>query len=329
MKGGDLQRAAILMQHVAKFERVELPKLTRHQVCNPSILIDSGRILVAYRGVNYDLRNGNYRAYYCGERVKYSDTQNYLAELDMGLNLTQASFLEDRHIRAHDLALMGLQDLRLFKWQGHVFAVAAAAGLIANANGRDALKIFTMVLLEVRGGILRLHRYLPRRQFHEKNWMPWVKNGELNFVYAGNPCEIVQLSEEGEIHTVKINPAMDLDLSGGSCVMRILGRYVGILHRKQALYVPNPHTGSTSVKFVYTHVVAIFDDDFSLISMGGEFSFEGQNVEFCSGVAFHDNMIVLSYGVCDSAAVILRLDALEFFKFAGVDLCIFNLRVGV
>lgn len=320
-----MQKTAILTSEVTRHERVLLPKVTRHHVCNPSILVDGDRILAAYRGVNYDLRTGNYHPRYCGERVKYSDTQNYLAELDMGLKLQRVSFLEDRHIRTHDLALMGVQDLRLFHWQGRMFATGSAAGLMSVAAGGGTVKAFTMALLEMKGNFLQLHAFLARRKLHEKNWMPWIKEGELNFVYSSNPCEIIKLSDTGTIETVKIHNRSQGDLFGGTCVLWFMGYYIGILHRKQVIHAPDIGTGHSTVRSVYTHVAMVFDDNFSIVAVGREFSFEGQDVEFCSGLAFHEQKIILSYGVCDSAAVILRLNALEFIEFSGIDRRLFRI----
>jgi len=115
-----------------------------------------------------------------------------------------------------------------------------------------------------------------------------------------------------------MHPKSEGDLFGSSCVIRVMERYVGIFHRKQISRVADIKSGRMNVRFRYSHIAIIFDDDLSILDVSREFSFEGQDVEFCSGLAFHDQKIILSYGIWDNHAVILRVGALEFFKLIGI-----------
>ena len=81
--------------------------------------------------------------------------------------------------------------------------------------------------------------------------------------------------------------------------------FIGIVHTKNV----------TKESMIYRHRVVVASRDFTALRVSQDFSFEGEDVEFCAGLAIKNGNIYFSYGVFDEAAVILRMPsdrALEF-----------------
>lgn len=289
----------------AGYRRVTLPKLSAHNVCNPSLIVEGGDLLVVYKGINYALREAGYNGTYGGIPVPFSDSQNYRAVLSRDLDLLWHGFVEDRHVRAHKLALNGIQDLRLFEWQGKRFCAGAAITHRPDPDGRSYGKFTRILIGELVEGTLAARWFLPARRGYEKNWMPWVKDGELFMVYAPDPYEILHIRDNHA--TVSFGPQVIPELagqSGGSCVIPLGDRFLSVVHRK---YPGDLHEGADDQTLLrYTHSIVIHGRDFEVLAVSPEFTFEGERVEFCCGVAIDGDSMFFSYGVWDQAAVVVK-----------------------
>ena len=108
----------ILLKSGIEFKRLELPKLTNHSPCNPSIIVRGDGLLCVYRGCNYFLRQHGYSKFYGSWTSPLTDSQNYIAEVSDDLECRRADLIEDRHSRARNDCLDGILDLRIFAWRG-------------------------------------------------------------------------------------------------------------------------------------------------------------------------------------------------------------------
>ena len=306
----------------ASRSRVALPQLTAHSACNPSVISWQGKLLAVYKGINYKLRKGGYQGWYGGFSVPFSDSQNYLAVLSEDLEIESTSFIEDRHIRANSYAYNGIQDLRLFSWNGNLLCAGAAITHKPEPELGGFRKIYRILLCELKGGTLRPLLLLPGGQDYEKNWMPWVRNGELRLIYAQDPYSIVKV--ERNAITEQIFPQARPELagqSGGSCVIPFGDKFISVIHRKYPGVLNNPAEGEALV--AYTHSLVIYSADFDVLAVSPEFTFEGERVEFCCGIAIVGESVIFSYGVWDEEAVLLKLplravlDRLGLGAFSG------------
>lgn len=286
--------------------RAELPRLSGHSVCNPSIISHRGELLAVYKGVNYRLRETGYRGWYGGFAVRFSDSQNYMAVLSDDLAVKQVSFLEDRHIRAKSYALNGIQDLRLFELDGKLCAAGVAITHLPTPDGKSLQKMQRILLCELSRGALIPTSLMPARQVYEKNWMPWVNEGQLHLVYAQDPYEVLKV-ENGKI-SASLNPESRPELSGqsgGSCVIPFGDRFIGVIHRKRN--GPIHDDGSGRPLLSYTHGLVIYSRNFDVLAVSPDFTFEGERVEFCCGMAIIGESVIFSYGVWDEQAILLKL----------------------
>jgi hypothetical protein len=284
-----------------KHKRVELPKITRHNPCNPSIIAVPGGYECTVRGVNYDLEKekGAYNFFYGSFDVPFADTQNYYAKLDNDLNLLSCRFIEDRHIRANDWAVDGVEDLRLFWWKDMKW-------VIGNALHHPSVST-RMLLARLDGSLLNdwMTFDSPKGSHMEKNWMPWVRGESLCFVYK--PDNMVFYPDgEGLITTDPFHHENLENDSGGSCITEHEGRFWAITH--------------TRTNFSYHHRLVEYDGfEDRVIQSSREFKLEGAPVEFCAGIAFKYGQITLSYGVMDKKAVITQFNFDELLEALGME----------
>lgn len=296
-----------LLKSGIEFKRLELPKLTNHSPCNPSIMVRDDRLLCLYRGCNYRLRQHGYSKFYGSWTLPMSDSQNYVAEVSDDLECLRADLVEDRHSRARNDCLDGIIDLRIFAWRGEIFAAGAGCNYRSYLEKKTPLPNHTMVLGKLSNNKLDIITAFNSGRPTEKNWMPWVMGDELYFVYSSDP--LVILHYDGQKNSLKdVSGKADGRLShcrGGSNMIPFGDNFLGIVHTKNV----------TDGKLIYRHRAVVASRDFAALKVSQDFSFENENIEFCAGLAIKNDNVYFSYGVFDEAAVILKMPldkAMEF-----------------
>lgn len=326
--------------------RTTLPRLSAHYACNPSIVYTDGKFLAVYKGINFNLKLDGYLAKYAGVYFEYSDSQNYFALLDKDLKILSAGFVEDRHIRSDPRAWQGIQDLRLFYYGGKMRCMGAAITHETDPKTLAEIRVERMILCELNGHCLENAFYLPSRQRREKNWMPWVAKGDLYCIYKQDPFEVLQI-KDGKIEKSILpngHPGL-IGQSGGSGVIPWNDKFISIIHQRFEGEVIEPVEGKGKTirslakgalrkilparlqKFLpktpidrlcYTHSVVVYSQNFDVLFVSNPFTFEGQRVEFCTGIQYVDGAFVISYGVWDQEAVLLQVEASSFLEAVGL-----------
>lgn len=284
----------ILTTSGIKHKRLELPMLTRYNVCNPSVIATNNGFECTVRGLNYDLEKSNceYIFYYGSYSVPFPDTQNYYAKVDEDLNILEYWFLEDRHLRTNIYSLDGIEDLRLFSWKGQNYTIGNAI------NYPSSCASTTLMMLD--GNVLKLEAIFnsPTKAKTEKNWMPFVQGDTLCFLYTPNG-QMLTYKEELSLSNIEADNDLH-NWSGSSCVMEYNGKYYAIIHKR--------------VKSQYTHRLVEYDLEGKLLWQSKDFNFETFGVEFCAGMAFKGEDVVISYGVMDKQAILLKMNFNEFIE---------------
>lgn len=288
-----------LLKSGIEFKRLELPKLTNYSPCNPSIIVRDDGLLCLYRGCNYFLRQQGYKKFYGSWTLPMTDSQNYIADVSDDLECLRADLIEDRHSRARNDCLDGILDLRVFAWRGEIFAAGAGCNYRSYLEKKTPFPNHTMVLGKLSNNKLDIVTAFNSGRPTEKNWMPWVMEDELYFVYSPEP--LIILSYDRQRNSLKdVSGKKDGRLSGcrgGSNMIPFGDNFIGIVHTKNV----------TNGKLIYRHRVVVASRDFAALRVSQDFSFEGEDVEFCAGLAIKNANIYFSYGVFDEAAVILRM----------------------
>ena len=276
-----------------------LPKLTRHNPLNPSFVVDGGRLIIIHRACNYALRKTGYKTFYGSWTSEVTDTQNFISETDLDLKLHYCDFLEDRHVRRFDVALDGVQDLKVFRWRNGLFATGSGCNSASYLRKETPTRTSTMMLFAVKGRRLNLIAVLPRFGAQEKNWMPWVVDSELFFVHRPSPFKLYHF----DLGRKKLTPVasdgntcFEPGTSGSSCIVPLGNRFAGMTHVKKG-------RGEAAV---YQHRLFVIDRRTQVTRLSEPFTFEGETIEYGSGLAFNAENVYLGYGAYDERAVVLR-----------------------
>ena len=264
---------------------------------NPSIARDGDGYRMTIRTCNYDIERGAMHA----DGVIH--TVNYLASLDAALAITTLSPIVDRATaRRYTHRVRGFEDLRLFEFHGQWYAVATTYELNPAVRRQIAL-------LSLEGADIVDAKALPSPQpgRHEKNWMPFVVEGELCFVYTCSPTIILACDvQTGQARVVseRPGPAVAQEFRGGS-----QGIWLG---RGGWLFVVH-EVDMTSSVLQYLHRFVRLDEDFGVAAVSPPFTFADQRTEFCAGMALNRerDQLVLTFGVGDAAAGMVVLPISE------------------
>ena len=258
---------------------------------NPTIAADGDGFRMIVRTSNYRLVNGVYHPVGNDSVIR---TLNYLVELDGSLELREVSPLVDTDggPPRYPSWVEGWEDLRLTQTGGRWLALAAA-------RDRNADAVCEIALLGLEANQIDDVRMLPGPEpgRHEKNWMPFVAGDELRIVYSTAPTVVFrcdpasgQLQRLSE-HSVEAELP---ELRGGSQGVPVPGGHMFVVHEA--------HWHGPGRR--YHHRFVLIDDDHRLAGLSRPFTFTGNAIELCAGLASRGNDLVLTFGVGDRAAAI-------------------------
>lgn len=286
-------------------------------LCNPSVYIDNGKVLVNIRHVEYNLYHAEFGqkfqsrwgplTYMHPEDDLTLRTVNYLAELDS--NDYSMKWVHRIDTSALDQPprweFIGLEDGRLFRWNDKLYICGVRRDTTPNGQGRMEFSE-----LEVGEGYVKevsRHRIEPPNDpnsYCEKNWMP-VIDQPFTFVKWSNPTEVVKVNLESlssEVlyaSTNKFN--LPRDLRGSSHVISVGEYYVAITHEVDFWYNENKAKDSQ-----YYHRFIVWDKEWNFIRYTKPFKFMDGYVEFCTGLALHGDNFLITFGFQDNAAYMLK-----------------------
>jgi len=309
-------------------------------LCNVSVYLDeNGDLLANIRHVHYTLYHSEFnQKFYCKWGVlAYLNpeddltltTGNYLCKLDRETH----EILEFKNVDTskHDIkpiwSFVGLEDARVFRWEGKLYICGVRRDVYDNGQGR-------MELCEVdwtEESIIEKTRERiqhPSQNYLEKNWMP-ILDMPYHFLKWTNPLEIVKVNldkkgkekvQEGILNTVECETViakdnyvkLPWDLRGGSQIVKIDGLYTCITHEVDFFH----HEGKYKDAFYY-HRFVMWDEDWNLVKVSKQFQYMGTRIEFTCGLALDGDDLLITFGYQDNAAFILKwpkhlLDRLEW-----------------
>jgi hypothetical protein len=218
---------------------------------------------------------------------------NYLVGLDEGLAVRTIEPLQDgaEHPRRYPSPIEGYEDCRLIDVGGRWFASATACQF----NPIDRREV---VLLELDGPIITAVHPLrgPQPGRHEKNWMPFVRDGALHFLYTCGPTVVLRCdTSSGRTELVGEAEAFPEALSfrGGSQGAPLAGGgWLFVAHEVDRHRRPNR----------YFHRFVRLSPDLVIDGVSEPFTFTSDLVEFCAGLVVSGDEVILSFGVSDAAA---------------------------
>ncbi|MGA1092090.1 MAG: hypothetical protein ACO3V1_09855 [Candidatus Nanopelagicales bacterium] len=278
-----------------RFVRLEVPCFPMLP-CNPSVAVGpGGELRCLVRAVNYELGEED-GIWFRGDPAP--NTVNWIADIKADMTPGKMFRVEDGAHRAARLPCRdGLEDGRLFWFRGRWRFTAS--GLHHGPRVRTTMALCT---LDEGGTRVEELEFLqsPHGREMEKNWMPRAEEGRLSFVYTHHPAESYTLwPTRGRLWLGSHQPLHGW--SGGSQVIPHGGAWLGVVHQRR----------KERNRVYYAHRLVRYDDNLEPTHAGREFYFLGRQVEFCAGLAAHDGGHVLSFGVKDREAWLVRLTPAE------------------
>lgn len=284
---------------------------------NPSIFIDNDTILCNVRHVNYTLFHSEGKIFhhvYGPLQYIHSETDltltttNFLCHLDNDLNIIRTDKINTTKLDVPPLwEFVGLEDVRLVKWNNKLFGSGVRRDTTINGVGRielSELEITDNTVNEISR--LRIPAPGENNSYCEKNWMP-ILDKPFHYIKWTNPTEVVKVDYlNGTCETIKLEREKKIlgvdDFRGGSQVISWNGYYLTIIHEVRLF---NTELGRKDGR--YYHRFILWDNDFNLVNASNLFEFIGGHVEFCCGMAFLNGEFLISFGFQDNAAFILKV----------------------
>lgn len=202
---------------------------------------------------------------------------------------------------------MGLEDARLFRWQGTLYASGVRRDTTTNGQGRMELSELDEHPT-VTNEISRVRIPAPGDDttYCEKNWMP-ILDQPYHYVKWSNPTEVVKYDPDTNTTTTVHLNATDFipnlpDFRGGSQVIPYGDYYLAIVHEVDLF---KPQVGNKDA--AYQHRFVVWDRSWNLVRFTDAFSFMNADIEFCCGAAFYQDHLLVSFGFQDNCAFILKI----------------------
>ena len=289
---------------------------------NPSVYLDGDQLLVNVRHCQYTIYHAekNIFEHQFGPLVYLNPenditltTKNYLCELNNDLEITKATVIDTSKLDVKPIwEFIGLEDARLIEWDNKLYLCGVRRDTTTNGEGRMELSEIRLINNEIKE-VSRFRIPVPfnKESYCEKNWMP-ILDKPYHFIKWCNPVEVVKANIGGDTEQVflsdRVIPAIK-DFRGGSQVIRMGDKYYCIVHETNLWFNKNNQKDG-----VYKHRILEFDLDFNLIHASDEFDFMTSMIEFCCGLAEYGDEMLITFGVADNSAYLLRMPKEQFFK---------------
>ena len=207
---------------------------------------------------------------------------------------------------------VGLEDARIFRWEGKLYTCGVRRDLDTVGTGR-------MELCEIEivdGKVKELSQYrIPtpgdNKSYCEKNWMP-ILDMPYHFVKWTNGTEVVKYDiHTGQTTQVALTDWKDLgciDLRGGSQVIPFGEYRLALNHETFLFQSPAGRKDGT-----YRHRFIVWDKDWNIVKVSRRFSFLEAEIEFAVGMCEYGDDYLITFGFQDNAAYVLRVNK-EFTK---------------
>lgn len=284
---------------------------------NPSIFNDNGKLLVNIRHINYVLYHCHNFFHEYGplqyihpEHDHTLRTFNIIAELDPeSLKISKHTVVDTSLLdTTPQWNFIGLEDARLFKWEGKLYLCGVRRDTTPHGVGR-------MELSELDNDYRELKRYRIEgglTSYCEKNWMP-ILDRNYSFIKWTSPTEIVHIDTEKDILSSAVIPnnnPSNMDLRGGSHVIPWNEGYLAIVHESYLL-----KSELNQKDAVYKHRMVYWDKHFNIIRTTKPFTFLAGKIEFCCGMTTYGDDVLISFGRQDNSAYVLRIPIMKLDEY--------------
>lgn len=283
---------------------------------NPSVYKDGDDLWVNVRHCQYTIyhaEKGKYEhqwgplCYLCPEDDLTLTTTNWMCKMKDDLSIDKMYKVDFSKFNVKPIwEFVGLEDCRLFRWDGKLYLCGVRRDTTPNGQGRMELSEIQLV----DGVMTEVSRYripstLKDDSYCEKNWVPIVDK-PFHFIKWSNPTEIVKVDMKKK--TTKqvflgVESKQPFDFRGGSQVIPFGDYHISIAHVLTKFH--KSEAGRKNAQ--YRHCFIVWDKDWKVVKYGEIFDFMGGEIEFCCGMTEHNGNFLVTFGYQDNAAFLLNV----------------------
>jgi len=303
---------------------------------NPSILIDGDKILLNLRNINYTLYHCegqqlfNTRwgplSYLHPENDIHLRTWNFMCELSpVNLEIDKYWLTDTSQFDVPPKwDFVGLEDARLFRWEGKLYQCGVRRDTTPNGQGRMEL---SEILIKDENELQpneSKYKEISRTRIEppgaptycEKNWMP-ILDIPFHFVKWTNPTQVVKVNlETKKAETVflsdKTIPNLP-DFRGGSQVINYKEYRICLIHEVNLMKNKLQQKDAS-----YKHRFVVWDKNWNIVKMSDSFSLMDGEIEFTCGMALYKEDLLVTFGFQDNAAFLLKIPKHIFDELIGL-----------
>jgi len=282
---------------------------------NPSIYNDNGKLLMNMRHCQVTIYHSEKNifehqwgplAYMNPENDITLTTTNYFCEIDDNMMIGKFHIVDFSKLNQKPIwEFIGLEDCRVFRWEDKLYLCGVRRDTTTTGEGR-----MEMSEIEIDdNGVREVSRFrIPtpgdNKSYCEKNWMP-VIDMPYHFVKWCNPTELVKVDPVNKTcvqvyHGGNWIPK-DADYRGGSQIISFDDYYICLTHQTYLYRSEQDKKNAT-----YRHAFVIWDKDWNIVKYGEPFSFLDTKIEFCCGMTEYNGDILITFGIQDNAAYLLK-----------------------
>jgi hypothetical protein len=295
---------------------IDFEDLSGPSITNPSVFIYQAKILVNLRNVNYTLYHAELNrfehmwgplSYIHPENDMHLRTTNYIAELDENLDIVHYSKIDTSHFDTYEpqWEFVGLEDVRLVEWNNKLYGIGVRRDLDTKGTGRMEISELEITKTSVKEvSRYRIPGAPPDNEYCMKNCTPIIDK-PFHLLKWTNPTALMKFDVTGkDTEVFETSPYVPIgnDMRGGSQVIPFNDGHLTLVHETE-LY--NSEQGRKNA--TYRHRFVFWDKNFKIQKTSKLFSFLNMKIEFCCGMAEHNNNMLITFGAQDNAAYILKV----------------------
>lgn len=271
-----------------------------YSTMNPSILkVDNGYHVIC-RTVNYTQTGA--KIFHTNDRNGVYRTRNFYLKFDRNFQLLSQQEIIESLTRKKSVPIslvQGLEDCRIFQYEdADWFTCTTRDG---NMSGVPQI---VLCKLEQDGQVSQFIPLIgPDLNRCEKNWLPFVKDQEIQLVYSSDPVVVFRPNLETGVCEKVFSYQPDSDFTrfrGSASPIEFDGGYLMLIHEVSF---------TDDESRVYLHRFVFLNDNMQIQKVSLPFTFTHLGVEFCCGMTWsHDeNELVMTIGIEDRQAMLAFL----------------------
>lgn len=244
------------------------------------------------RAVNYNIRpNGTY---FIRNDKEICITRNFICELDEDFNIIKTTELVDNssHPVYNYKRIKGFEDIRLIS-NNDFFTINL------ETNPKNTPQVCYCKFNIENGDIYHLKPLQISEEIKcEKNWSPFIKDGEIHFIYKYKPISIYKLDKETEqpVFVKNIDSHPDLNISefrGSAGLIPYNNGYLGTIHQV--------YHGHGVLRF-YFHRFIWLDNDLTTMKFSKIFFFHNPDIEYNVSICHSPQGLLVPFSIRDNCS---------------------------